>query len=80
MFKNRKRCEPEQRAEVTRLGLTYNLLTDYTSFIAVSDIIVNPGGNSQDVDQPLPLPLHVSNLAVGGSVDDSGQCAAHLIV
>ncbi len=65
---NFRRLNPEQQAEVTRLGLTYNLLTDYTSFIAVSDINVNPGGNSQDVDQPLPLPLHVSNLAVGGSV------------
>jgi len=65
---NFQRLNPEHRAEVTNLGLTYNLLTDYTSFIAVNDVIVNPEGNSQDVDQPLPLPLHVSNLAVGGSV------------
>lgn len=65
---NFRRLNSEHRAEVTSLGLTYNLLTDYTSFIAVNDVIVNPEGNSQDVDQPLPLPLHVSNLAVGGSV------------
>ena len=62
------RLDPEQRAEVTRLGLTYHLLTAYTSFIAVNNVIANPEGDSQDVDQPLPLPLHVSNLAVGGSV------------
>jgi Ca-activated chloride channel family protein len=54
----------ENKDEVVSLGLTYNLLTAYTSFIAVSEVIRNPG-DSEDVDQPLPLPLHVSNLAVG---------------
>jgi Ca-activated chloride channel family protein len=65
---NPDQANPENRAEVTSLGLTYNLLTAHTSFIAVSDEIRNPEGDSEDVDQPLPLPLHVSNLAVGGSV------------
>ena len=59
---------PENQAEITSLGLTYSLLTAYTSFIAVNDVIRNPEGSSEDIDQPLPLPLHVSNLAVGGSV------------
>jgi Ca-activated chloride channel family protein len=58
----------ENKAEVTTLGLTYNLLTAYTSFIAVHEVIRNPDGKADDVDQPLPLPLHVSNLAVGGTV------------
>ena len=62
------RRNAENKAEVTTLGLTYNLLTAYTSFIAVHEVIRNPDGNADDVDQPLPLPLHVSNLAVGGSV------------
>lgn len=62
---NMKRGNPENKAEITTLGLTYNLLTAYTSFIAVSEIIRNPEGNSENVDQPLPLPLRVSNLAVG---------------
>lgn len=52
-------------AEITRLGLTYNLLTDYTSFIAVDHVIRNPSGASRTVDQPLPLPHGVSELAVG---------------
>jgi Ca-activated chloride channel family protein len=65
---NFERGNPEHQAEVTSLGLTYNLVTAYTSFIAVGDVIRNPEGQSEDVDQPLPLPLHVSNLAVGGSV------------
>ncbi len=63
---NLKWGNPENQAEITALGLTYNLLTAYTSFIAVSEVIRNPEGNSENVDQPLPLPLHVSNAAVGG--------------
>ncbi|MCI8950621.1 MAG: VWA domain-containing protein [Lachnospiraceae bacterium] len=52
--------------EVTEIGLTYSMMTDYTSFIAVTDTIRNQTGESTDVEQPLPLPSHVSNLAVGG--------------
>ncbi|MBK8464731.1 MAG: VWA domain-containing protein [Chloracidobacterium sp.] len=51
--------------EITSLGLKYNLLTPYTSFIAVREKIVNPSGSADDVSQPLPLPLGVSDMAVG---------------
>ncbi len=57
----------DNKAEITNLGLTYNLLTRYTSFIAVHEVIRNPEAVSKDVTQPLPLPKHVSNLAVGNS-------------
>ncbi|HEU0173894.1 MAG TPA: VIT and VWA domain-containing protein [Blastocatellia bacterium] len=50
---------------VTSLGLKYNLLTQYTSFIAVRETVRNTQGPAQDVDQPLPLPVGVSDLAVG---------------
>jgi Ca-activated chloride channel family protein len=53
--------------EITGLGLKYNLLTRYTSFIAVREVVTNPTGSADDVKQPLPLPLHVSELAVGGA-------------
>ena len=52
--------------EITSLGLKYNLLTPYTSFIAVREVVVNPNGTADDVKQPLPLPMRVSDLAVGG--------------
>jgi Ca-activated chloride channel family protein len=52
-------------AAITALGLQYNLLTPYTSFVAVREKIVNPDGSANDIDQPLPLPLGVSDLAVG---------------
>lgn len=58
--------DPSVKDEVTQIGLTYSIMTPYTSFIAVIDEIRNPALNSTDVDQPLPLPLKVSNLAVGG--------------
>lgn len=51
--------------EVTDLGLKYNLLTEYTSFVAVDSLVRNTSGTSVTVDQPLPLPAGVSNQAVG---------------
>jgi Ca-activated chloride channel family protein len=51
--------------EITALGLRYGLLTDYTSFIAVDRVVRNAGGDSRTVDQPLPLPAGVSELALG---------------
>jgi Ca-activated chloride channel family protein len=58
----------DHRAEITHIGLRYRLLTAYTSFIAVHETVRNPTGSSQEIQQPLPLPLHVSNLAVGGGL------------
>ena len=60
------RNDSSTKEEITRLGLEYNMTTPYTSFIAVVDTIRNTEGESTDVDQALPLPLHVTNLAVGG--------------
>jgi Ca-activated chloride channel family protein len=57
----------ESVKEITALGLKYNLLTRYTSFIAVREVVTNPTGNAQDVKQPQPMPIRVSDLAVGGA-------------
>lgn len=54
------------KAEVTKLGLTYQMMTPYTSFVAVLDTVRNTEGESTDVNQPNVLPLGVSNLAVSG--------------
>lgn len=59
------RPDPDLKDEITGLGLTYNLLTPYTSFIAVLEEVRNPEGAARNVKQPLPLPEGVSNLAVG---------------
>ena len=57
--------DPDVKEEVTQIGLSYHMMTPYTSFIAVLDTVRNPDGGSTDVDQPLALPLGVSDLAVG---------------
>ena len=54
---------------ITALGLKYNLLTRYTSFIAVREVVTNPTGSAEDVKQALPLPLRVSDMAVGGGAE-----------
>lgn len=60
------RTEDAVKQEITTLGLNYSMITPYTSFIAVTDVIRNTDGTGTDVDQPLPLPSNVSNFAVGG--------------
>jgi Ca-activated chloride channel family protein len=60
----------ETRRAVTTLGLTYELLTAYTSFIAVHEVVRNPDNPAVPVNQPLPLPKGVSDLAVGGSSEE----------
>ncbi len=52
------------KEEVTELGLKYNLLTDYTSFVAIDSEIRNTSGDPTSVKQPLPLPQGVSQFAV----------------
>ncbi len=62
---NKLRSDDKRMQEVTELGLTYNLLTAYTSFIAIDSEIRNKDGKPDTVNQPLPLPQGVSDYAVG---------------
>jgi Ca-activated chloride channel family protein len=77
---NAKLSNPDNKVEITTLGLTYNLLTAYTSFIAVHEVVRNTEGPGDDVAQPLPLPKHVSNLAVGGSVSTVPEPELYLLL
>ncbi|HSS78277.1 MAG TPA: VIT domain-containing protein, partial [Thermoanaerobaculia bacterium] len=52
------------RQAITGLGLKYELLTAFTSFIAVHERVRNKEGSAEAVDQPLPLPQGVENSAV----------------
>ena len=60
--------DTERIKEVTQLGLTYNLLTAYTSFVAIDTEVQLVNGQSITVKQPLPLPEGVSNYAVGSGM------------
>jgi len=54
------------KPRLVELGLTYNLLTRFTSFVAVDEVIVNDLGPGEDVAQPLPLPAGVPDTALPG--------------
>jgi len=56
--------EREQQ-EVTALGLRYNLMTAYTSFVAIEEKVVNSDKTLTTVKQPLPMPQSVANSAIG---------------
>jgi Ca-activated chloride channel family protein len=58
-----------QRKRITGLGLHYNLLTQYTSFLAVDHVVRNMAPqDAASVNQPSPMPQGVSNLAIGAEV------------
>jgi Ca-activated chloride channel family protein len=59
--------DPELAEAVTLLGLRHELLTAYTSFVAVDEVIRRTTPVLETVTQPLPLPQGVSNHAVGGN-------------
>ncbi|MEM7011459.1 MAG: VIT domain-containing protein [Verrucomicrobiota bacterium] len=60
-------ADSELKQEIVNLGLTYNLLSEYTSFVAVDTVVrETPGLQAQKVKQPTPLPQNVTAHAVGG--------------
>lgn len=59
--------DPALVEAVTLLGLRHELLTAYTSFVAVDELVRRTTPTLETVKQPLPLPQGVSNHAVGGS-------------
>ena len=54
--------------QILELGLKYNLMTQYTSFVAIDEEIVNKDGKQTTVKQPVPMPEGVSDYAVGHDV------------
>jgi Ca-activated chloride channel family protein len=65
--------DPDKVGQITSLGLRYNLLTRFTSFIAVRELVTNNQEPAKDVTQPLPLPLGVSELAVGVDTESGSE-------
>jgi len=56
----------ERVKEITGLGISYNLLTAYTSFVAIDAQVRRQGADVVTVKQPLPLPQGVSDSALPG--------------
>jgi len=58
---------------VTSTGLEFRLMTQWTSFVAVEEKVVNVDGKPQTVVQPVELPEGVSYDGVFGELRDEGQ-------
>ena len=74
--------DAEAVLEVTNIGLGYELVTPYTSFVAVDEVIkVDPGlVEGEEVTQVLPLPKGVSNQALSSGSIPEPQSALLLLV
>ncbi|MEO8433543.1 MAG: VIT and VWA domain-containing protein [Pyrinomonadaceae bacterium] len=51
---------------ITQLGLDYRLMTQFTSFVAVEEMIVTDGGTPRRIDVPIEMPEGVSREGVFG--------------
>ncbi len=60
------------KAEITRLGLEFNLVTQYTSFVAVEERVVNEDGKTRTVEVPVEMTDGVSYEGVFGTREAAG--------
>ena len=51
---------------ITQLGLDYRIMTQFTSFVAVEEMIVTDGGQPRRIDVPVEVPEGVNRHAVFG--------------
>jgi Ca-activated chloride channel homolog len=56
----------EVKQAITQLGLDYRLMTQFTSFVAVEEMIVTDGGQPRRIDVPVEVPEGVNRAAVFG--------------
>jgi Ca-activated chloride channel family protein len=47
---------PDLRETITQLGIEYRLMTQFTSFVAVEEMIVTDGGKPRRIDVPIEAP------------------------
>jgi Ca-activated chloride channel family protein len=54
------------KQQIVQLGLDYRLMTQFTSFVAVEEMIVTDGGQPRRVDVPVEVPDGVNREAIFG--------------
>jgi Ca-activated chloride channel family protein len=57
--------QPELKQTITQVGLEYRLMTQFTSFVAVEEMIVTDGGQPRRIDVPVEVPEGVNPNMVG---------------
>jgi Ca-activated chloride channel homolog len=60
---------------ITKLGIEYRLMTQFTSFVAVEETIVTVGGEPKRIDVPVEMPDGVSYEGVFGTRGEAMQTA-----
>ncbi len=56
----------EIREAITKIGLDYRLMTQFTSFVAVEEMVITDGGQPRRIDVPVEMPEGVSYEGVFG--------------
>jgi hypothetical protein len=61
--------KPNVRKAITQLGLDYRLMTQFTSFVAVEELVITEGGQPRRVEVPVEIPDGVSYEGIFGRDD-----------
>jgi Ca-activated chloride channel family protein len=59
------------KEQITNLGIEFRLMTQFTSFVAVEEMIVTDGGEPRRVEVPVEMPEGVSHEGVFGKEKDA---------
>jgi Ca-activated chloride channel family protein len=71
------KANPRIKDEIVGLALDYRLMSQYTSFVAVEERVVNVGGRQRRIDVPVEMPEGVSYEGIFGE-PQAGQAGASL--
>src|SRR5438094_9086855 len=58
--------QDDVKQTIIQIGLDYRLMTQFTSFVAVEEMIVTDGGKPRRIDVPVEVPEGVNRQAVYG--------------
>jgi Ca-activated chloride channel family protein len=62
--------QEDVKQAITQLGLDYRLMTQFTSFVAVEEMIVTDGGQPRRIEVPVEVPEGVDRAGVFGREDE----------
>ncbi|MEP6924996.1 MAG: TonB family protein [Pyrinomonadaceae bacterium] len=65
--------KPEIKDAITNLGLEFRLLTAFTSFVAVEELVTTDGGQPRRIDVPVELPEGMNRETTLGNQDNISQ-------
>src|SRR5438552_9363819 len=66
----------DMKQSIIKLGLDYRLMTQFTSFVAVEEMIVTDGGQPRRIDVPVEVPEGVNRQMVYGGESETLRISA----